>query len=495
MLRLHFILLLIFPIALFGQMSYHTDIEPIIKKHCIACHSNGEIGPMPLASYTEVASYASMIKFVTSTKLMPPFKADHHKVDYKNERSISKEEIATIEAWIADGLLEGNPTIPSPMYEAEAIEYDKVICMEEAFEHYGIYYDQYQAFVLPAISEENRFISRIDVMPGNKKIVRSAYLSLSAKGDADAMDIWDPRYGFYAYGSLGFEPSLPNWHSWMPNTSGLGINENEINLLPANSELILHIHYGPYGEIELDSTCVGLVYDDGHDKVQLQNIPMLATEYIADSFLLEAELSKRFSSSFYIPEDTYLKSVTPLAHLLCKNWEVFAVLPDRSTLPLLSISDWDFHWRERYVFKDYIFLPKGTRIVGTATYNNTSQNPYNPSDPPHTMDHGPHMFDENYLCYFEFLNTNENPTVTIQKPFTVAKSQIQELVFTCHQEANYKITLHNLSDKTSYSISKKAYPVGEHIIVSSSLPHEIGRYAISISSGNEHQDIWYFVIK
>lgn len=481
--------------ALFGQITYHSDIAPIIKIHCVACHSNGEIGPMPLATFTEVASYASMIKFVTSTKLMPPFKADHHKVDYRNERSISKEEIATIEAWIADGLLVGNSTISDATYEAEAIEYDEVICMEEAFEHYGIYYDQYQAFVLPTTSEEDRYISRIDIMPGNKEIVRSAYLSLSAKGDADAMDTWDPRYGFYAYGSLGFEPSLPNWHSWMPNTSGLGINENEINLLPANSELILHLHYGPYGENQMDRTCVGLVYNEGKDKTQLQNIPLLATEYLTDSFLLKAELKKRFSSSFYIPEDTYLKSVTPLSHLLCKKWEVFAVLPDRSTLPLLSISDWDFHWRERYVFKDYILLPKGTRIIGTATYDNTSQNPYNPSDPPHTMDHGPHMFDENYLCYFEFLNSNKNPTVIIKKPFTVSSSMISELIFFCQKKGSYKINVHNLNDHTSYLISEKTFPKGEHIIKSSSLPQEMGRYAISISSENQPQDIWYFVIK
>ena len=494
--RLFIIIVLLFPAIIGAQTTFYDDVAPILKHHCVSCHSSGEVGPMPLVTYEEVASYAAMIKFVTNVKLMPPFKANYHKVKYKNERSISKEEITTIEDWIAEGLVQGEPTSHNSIHSQPKKSFDDIICMEESFEHYGIYYDQYQAFAIPLDYEEDRYVSQIEVLPGNKEIVRSAYISITSKGDANKMDNWDPKYGFYAYGSLGFEPALPNWYSWMPNTKGLEINRNEYSLMPKDSELILHLHYGPYGEIQNDSTCIGLVFDDDkRDKAQLQNVPLLASDFLKDTFLLEPNLKKRFSSSFYIPEDLYIKSITPLSYLLCRSWEVFAVFPDKSAFPLLSISDWDFHWREKYVFDDYILLPKGTRIVGNALYDNTSQNPYNPSDPPHAMEQGPHMFDENFKCYFEFITPNIKSWATIHKPFTVTTSNISNLVFTCEKEGNYSLTLHNLSDGSSRVMSEKIYPKGKHNLRSSELPQLKGRYAISISLENDVQDIWVFVVE
>ena len=496
MARIFILLFLFTSLGINAQVTFHKDIAPILKKHCTSCHAQNEIGPMPLVTYEEVSSYAAMIKFVTNITLMPPFKADYHKVKYKNERSISKDEIATIEAWIDQGLLKGDPV--EAVLERKKVDttFDQIICMEEAFEHYGIYYDQYQAFVLPLNLSEDKFVSDVEVFPGNKEIVRSAYLSVSNEGDAAKMDEWDPKYGFYAYGSLGFEPSLPNWHSWIANTDGLGTNENEYMFLPKDTELVLHLHYGPYGEIQMDSTCIGINYAENiKGKDQLQNVPLIATEFLKDSFFLESNLKKRISSQFYIPEDIHIKSITPLAHLLCTDWEVFAVFPDKSSRPLLSISDWDFHWRERYVFKDYIFLPKGTRIVCTATYDNTSNNPYNPSDPPHNMKKGPHMYDENHLCYFELIHQKPNRKITIKKPSTNLQSKLLNLEFSCTEAGTYKITAHNLTDNNVLLLSEKTYSKGIHVLRGNEFFATPGQYSISISNENEVQDVWVFVRK
>ena len=75
---------------------------------------------------------------------------------------------------------------------------------------------------------------------------------------------------------------------------------------------------------------------------------------------------------------------------------------------LLKIDDYDFHWREKYTLETPISLPKGTKITTTAIYDNTVENVFNPANPPHTMKEGPHMFDEAYICYFEFGNSTKN---------------------------------------------------------------------------------------
>lgn len=480
---------------LFSQTTYNEHIKPILESNCTSCHSKGNIGPMILDNYDSAASYASMIKFVTQNNYMPPFKADYSKVSYANERSLSKTELELIEDWIDSGLLEGKKNVSTPRTEIFAEqEFDTTLCMSEAFEHYGIYYDQYQAFVLATNIQSDKKVKQVQFIPGNKEIVRSAYISVSKKDMAAEMDDWDPRYGFYSYGTLNIDADQSQWYSWMPNTPSLNLKDDEFLFLPKDSELILQIHYGPFGEIQKDSSCIALAFDNDTDSDhQIQNIPLVSTQFIKDTFSLEKNKKKRYSSSFYIPEETLLRSVTPLSHLLCTRWEIFAVLPDKTTIPLLSIDDWDFHWREKYMYKEYIRLPKNTRIISTAYYDNSLDNPYNPSDPPHTMNYGPHMYDENFLCFFELLTENNDKLSFLEKPYSINNQKSNELSFTNMKEGEITLTVHMLHDQTEKTLSKKFYPIGTHKIYSSDFPTSKGRYAISIKQENRVQDLWFFV--
>lgn len=481
------------PNIILSQLSYYQDIAPIMERHCTHCHQNNEVGPMSLTTYEEVASYASMIKFVTKSGYMPPFKANHTRVSYKNERTISDKDISIISEWIETGLLEGEkPTYPLNTAPKTPPTYDYSVCMDESFEHYGIYYDEYQAFVLPINNTEDLFIKQVILEPGNKKIVRSASISIANRGTANSADMWDPRYGFFAYGNLGFETALPNWYNWVPHTTGLPLDKEERLMIPKDSELIMHLHYGPYGETQSDSSCVHFLLSDD-EKVTIQNIPLVNTGLLLDSFTLQAGQKNRISSSFYIPVDSYLKSVTPVAHLLCRSWEVFAVLPDKSSISLLSIADWDFNWKEKYMFKEPILLPQGTKIVTSASYDNSSNNPYNPSDPPHDMKKGPHMYDENFLCYFEMIN-KPSTAGTFKKIFTVATRKIEEINIQISEPNEYHITLHNLTDLSTLDLITKEYSIGAHTYRSSKLPSASGRYAFVLSNSDQVIDHWFFTI-
>lgn len=476
-----------------AQVTYYGSIAPIIKKHCQHCHQDGDIGPMPLTSYEEVVSYASMIKFVTETKLMPPFKASHDNLKFENERSISDHEKALIASWIEGGLEQGKESKEVESSKpTDNTKYDYKVCMSEPFEHYGIYYDQYQVFALPIELPEGKFINDVIFEPGNRKIVRSANISIAPKGSSLGQDIWDPRYGFFTYGNLKFTTSFPNWYSWMPHTNGLKLEAEESLFIPKDSELLLHIHYGPYGQIQKDSSCIHMSFSDEAQPI-IQNVPLVHPDFLLDTFLIESGLRKRISSSFVLPTDVSLRSVTPLAHLLCRTWEVIAVFPDKSSSVLLSIDDWDFHWKEKYVFEQKLLLPAGTKIFTTATYDNTKKNPYNPSELPHTMKAGPHMYDENFICYFEFDAINSDKGY-IEKPFITTDHQIGKVVFSIKQQGNYELKFYNLSIGSVTDLSSKFYARGSHTLVSSQLPRKSGRYAFTLSVNGELVDSWFVVI-
>jgi hypothetical protein len=87
-------------------------------------------------------------------------------------------------------------------------------------------------------------------------------------------------------------------------------------------------------------------------------------------------------------------------HLIGKEMKVTATLPDKSVRPVIWIKDWNFYWQDSYVYKDPLRLPKGTRLDLEAFYDNSSENPFNPSSPPRRVLFGNGTTDE--MCFAIF---------------------------------------------------------------------------------------------
>ncbi|MDC3220093.1 hypothetical protein OAU00_03300 [Saprospiraceae bacterium] len=95
----------------FGQkVTFSEHIAPIIFENCTPCHRPNQIAPMPFTNYEEISAYASMIKYVTEIKYMPPWKATNSNHSFKDERGLSQHEINLIRKWVSDGVEEGNPS-------------------------------------------------------------------------------------------------------------------------------------------------------------------------------------------------------------------------------------------------------------------------------------------------------------------------------------------------------------------------------------------------
>jgi hypothetical protein len=82
------------------------------------------------------------------------------------------------------------------------------------------------------------------------------------------------------------------------------------------------------------------------------------------------------------------------AHYLAKQIRATATLPDGTSKPLIWIRDWDFNWQDQYIYKTPVALPAGTRIDVRFIYDNSAENPRNPSVPPRAVLWGEDTFDE-----------------------------------------------------------------------------------------------------
>ena len=98
--------------------------------------------------------------------------------------------------------------------------------------------------------------------------------------------------------------------------------------------------------------------------------------------------------SYVLPVDVDLFAVQPHAHYLGRRMDATATLPDGTIQPLISIGDWDFRWQDVYRYVRAPVLPKGTVISMRFSYDNSSENPRNPTRPPRRATWGPNTNEE-----------------------------------------------------------------------------------------------------
>src|SRR5689334_23832380 len=94
-----------------AQVTFSKDIAPILQKSCQNCHRPGSVAPMSLLTYEEARPWARSIKARVAAREMPPWHIDRTIgiSKFKNDPSLTDDEIATIVKWVDSGALMGNP--------------------------------------------------------------------------------------------------------------------------------------------------------------------------------------------------------------------------------------------------------------------------------------------------------------------------------------------------------------------------------------------------
>src|SRR5262245_42903845 len=94
-----------------AQVTFTKDIAPILQRSCENCHRPNGVAPMSLRTYEEVRPWVRAIKQKTSLRQMPPWFIDKRVgiQQFKDDPSLSDNEIAKIARWVDNGAPRGNP--------------------------------------------------------------------------------------------------------------------------------------------------------------------------------------------------------------------------------------------------------------------------------------------------------------------------------------------------------------------------------------------------
>ena len=105
-----------------GDVTFTKDIAPILQRSCQNCHRPDGVAPMSLVTYEDVRPWARAIKQRTSIGphrgVMPPWYVEKNVgiQKYKDDPSLSDQEVAMIGKWADSGAPRGNAAdLPKPL--------------------------------------------------------------------------------------------------------------------------------------------------------------------------------------------------------------------------------------------------------------------------------------------------------------------------------------------------------------------------------------------
>src|SRR5262249_7317078 len=91
-----------------GKVTYARHVSRILQKNCQECHRPRQVGPMALLTYEDALAWSGTIKEVVEERRMPPRHADPKHRKFSNDRSLSKEDRATLLSWVEQGCPKGD---------------------------------------------------------------------------------------------------------------------------------------------------------------------------------------------------------------------------------------------------------------------------------------------------------------------------------------------------------------------------------------------------
>jgi hypothetical protein len=152
---------------------------------------------------------------------------------------------------------------------------------------------------------------------------------------------------------------------------------------------------------ESDQTEINLFFADTPVEREVE-LFLLEPSMLGEPFYIPANTVKTFHAEVAVPLDISLIGVTPHCHLLGQSWEVYAESAG-DTIPLISIPEWDFNWQGIFTFPSLLHVPTGYTLHAICTYDNTTANPFNPSDPPIPVSWGEFTEDEMFVMFLQFV--------------------------------------------------------------------------------------------
>ncbi len=434
------------------EVTFSKDIAPIFYKNCTECHRPNDIAPFSLLSYKESRPWARSIKEKVLNREMPPWSPDPKYGEFANDCRLNQQDIDTVVAWVDQGAKEGNakdlPPVPESAKGGWSVgKPDAVFELPQEWTIEVNAPDNYINFWVPTNFTEDKWIQAAEVIPGNRKVVHHviAFLQSPKVAEERMKAAKEPRTSVQEFGGMMYwdgtlrrmkmdAPINDDTCAAQPTAGGPGARRgagaanpenNEGALLagyapgkspdvwpagmakrvPAGSYIMFQMHYSAFSgglkKAEKDRTKIGLTFaKEPPDKM------MITAGVVNATFKIPAGADHHeVKACMTVPATMQLVTYMPHMHMRGKDMRYDVIYPDGRQETLLNVPKFNFNWQTMYYLKNPVTLPKGTKVIVTAHFDNSTKNKYNP-DSKKDVRWGDPTYDEMMIGWFDIVVDN-----------------------------------------------------------------------------------------
>ena len=397
------------------EVTFSKDIAPILQRSCQKCHRPDSLAPMSLIDYEEVRPWARAMKFKTGLRdkpgVMPPWflEKDIGIQGFKDDPSLSDEEVAKIAAWADAGAPQGNPAdLPPPLAFIDVDEWtigepDLIVrsqSVEVAAESpdwwgaipdvpFDLTEDRYVAAMEFKEITESQVGARRDTV-GSLYVFHHAVISVVGPDDDDPNDAEDEEAEEQARAGLS---------SWPVHEVGRNadvFDPSAGKLIKANSTLrfsSLHMHAN--GADTRAHLNVGFkLHPKGYEPTLVQKNIFFGNGVDLDFEAMDPD--QQMEAYFTLPQHAKLSVFEPHMHAPGVRMCLEAIWG--SSIETLNCAGYDHSWVRAYNYADDVMpiLPKGTILRMIGYFNNSPSNPRVP-DPRNWSGGGHRSVDQMFI--------------------------------------------------------------------------------------------------
>ena len=366
--------------------TFSKEIAPILERSCQNCHNDNGLAPMALITYQQVRPWAKAIKERTALRdkrgAMPPWFIEKNIgiQHYKNDSSLSDNEVAMIGRWADNGAPEGNPADLPPARQFgdnsrwTLGEPDLVISTPEVFVKAGA--PDYWGELAPAPTglKVDRWVKSVEIREVN-----------DIKAETNGRKTVGARYVFHhmiwGTGVPGEQSELNSGEgsgSWPVHEVGRNADifpDDAGKLLKANSNVIFnsaHIHSN--GQDVHAHLLYGFKFFPADYKPVLHYSRSRSLGNGVDIDIRANEAGQRLDAYTVLDTPTLITSFEPHLHApgmrMCLEY-IWGI-----NVQTLSCSGYDHNWVRVYEYDDDYapLLPKGTILHIIGYMDNTPAN-------------------------------------------------------------------------------------------------------------------------
>ncbi len=358
--------------------TFNKDVLPIMQKNCQGCHRPGEVAPMSLISYQDARPWAKAMKVAVASKKMPPWFADFG--HFANDRTLSEADVKTLSNWADNGAPEGDAKdAPPPIKFQDGwnIKPDMIIEMPKPFHVAATGTINYQDFLVKVNFPEDTWVVAAEMRAGNPKVVHHGRVIVRPPGSRFmANAIPGEPYETTSAAAGNPQEGTDLLGKYNPGLGAQSFDvEDSAKFIPKGSDLVFNLHYTAAGTPQTDQSKVGLVFAKHPPKNRYWMSPgtPAAFNLVIPAGANNAEVVSEVTTGV----DAKLVYIQPHMHLRGKDYELRLTYPTGETQTVFK-GQWNFDWQIGYELDKPIVMPKGTRILTVAHFDNSGNNKFNP---------------------------------------------------------------------------------------------------------------------